>query len=60
MTKCREMEGEISERVMKGRIVIGGALGRVMNRKSVPMQVKFGLRNSIFLPTLTCIWETWM
>lgn len=59
MTKCREMEGEISERVMKGRSVIG-ALGRVMNRKSVPMQVKFGLRNSIFLPTLTCILEVWM
>ncbi len=45
------MEGEISERVMKGRSVVGSLAG-VMNGRNVCMDVKRGLRNSILLPTL--------
>ncbi len=46
------MEGEIRERVMKGRSVVG-SLTVVMKERNVSMDVKRGLRNSILLPTLT-------
>ncbi len=46
------MEGEIRERVMKGRSVVGSLAG-VMKGKNVSMEVKRGLRNSILLSTLT-------
>ncbi len=54
-----EMEGEVRERAVKGRSVIG-SLARVMRGRDVSMEVKKGLRNSIFLPTLTYGSETWM
>ncbi len=44
------MEGEIRERVMKGRSVMGSLTG-VMKGRNVSMDVKRGLRNSILLPT---------
>ncbi len=47
----REMEGELSYRVVKGRSVIG-TLARVMKGRNVSMEVKRGLRNTILLPTL--------
>ncbi len=46
------MEGEIGERVMKGRSVVGSLPG-LMKGRNVSMDVKRGLRNSILLPTLT-------
>ncbi len=46
------MEGEIRERVMKGRSVVGYLAG-VMKRRTVSVDVKRGLRNSIPLATLT-------
>ncbi len=46
------MEGEIIERVMKGRNVVGSLAG-VMKGKNVSMDLKRGLRNSILLRTLT-------
>ncbi len=50
--KHRGKEGEIRERVMKGRRVVGSLAG-VMKERDVSMGVKRGLRNSILLPTLT-------
>ena len=58
LCKHSEMEGEIRERVLKGCSVIG-SLARIMRGRNVPMEVKQGLRNSIFLPTLTYGSETW-
>ena len=52
LCKHGEMEGEIRERAVKGRSVIG-SLARVMKGRKVSMEVKRGLRNSILLPTLT-------
>ncbi len=52
------MEGEIRERVMKGRSVVGSLTG-VMKGRNVSMDVKRGLRNSILLPTLTYGSENW-
>ncbi len=45
------MEGEIRERVMKGRSVVGSLAG-VMEGRNVSMDVKRGLRNSILLSAL--------
>ncbi len=52
------MEGEIRERVMKGRSVVGSLAG-VMKGRNVSMDVKRGLRNSTLLPTLTYGSENW-
>ena len=52
------MDGEIRERVVKGRSVIG-SLTRIMKGRNVSMEVKRGMRNSILLPTLTYGSETW-
>ncbi len=52
------MEGEIRERVMKGKSVVGSLAG-VMKGRNVSMDVKRGLRNSILLPTLTYGSENW-
>ncbi len=52
------MEGEIRKRVMKGRSVVG-LLAGVMKGKSVSVDVKRGLRNSILLPTVTYGSENW-
>ncbi len=57
---CKQggMEGDIRERVMKGRSVVG-LLAGVMKGRSVSVDVKKGLRNSILLPTLTYRSENW-
>ncbi len=52
------MEGEIRERVMKGRSFVGSLAG-VMKGSNVSMDVKRGLRNSILLPTLTYGSRNW-
>ncbi len=52
LCKHSGMEGEIRERVMKGRSVLGLLTG-VMKGRNVSIDVKRGLRNSILLPTLT-------
>ncbi len=52
------MDGEIRERAMKGRSVIG-SLARVMKGRNVSTEVKTGLRNSILLPSLMYGSETW-
>ncbi len=52
------MEGEIRERVMTGRSVVGLLTG-VMKGRNVSMDVKRDLRKSILLPTLTYGSENW-
>ncbi len=52
------MEGEIRERTVKGRQVMG-ALERVMKGRNVSMAVKWGIRNSVILPTRSYSSETW-
>ncbi len=56
MVLCKHgiMEGEIRERIVKGRQVIG-ALVRVMKRRSVNMEVKKGIRNSYPSDPVICI-----
>ena len=58
LCKYGSMEGEIKERAVRGRQVIG-SLGRIMKGRNVSMEVKKGLRDSIVLPTLTYGSETW-
>ena len=52
------MEGEVRERVVKGRQVVG-SLGRIMKGRNVDIAVKKGLQDSIVLPTLAYRSETW-
>ncbi len=58
LCKHGSMEGEIQERTVKGRQVMG-ALERVMKGRNVSMEVKRGIRNSVNLPTLSYASETW-
>ncbi len=50
--------GETIERALQGRKVVG-SLGRIMNGKSVSMDVRRDLRNTVIVPTLTYASETW-
>ncbi len=59
LSKYGEMEGEVRERAVKGRTAII-SLARVMKGRSVSIEVRRGLRNSIHLPTLTYGSEMWM
>ena len=54
LCKYGMMEGEVRERTVKGRQVIG-SLERIMKGRNVSMEVKKGIRNSIILPTDICI-----
>ncbi len=53
------MEGEIRERAIKGRKVIG-SLGRVMRERTVGREVKKALRDSIIVLTVAYASETWV
>ncbi len=57
MCKHGGMEREIRERALQGRRV-AGSLGGIMNDRSVSMEVKRDLRNTIIVPTLTYASET--
>ncbi len=50
--KHGNMEGEIRERTVKGRQVMG-ALERVMKGRNVSMAVKKGIMNRVILSTLS-------
>ncbi len=52
LCKDGSMEGEIRERTVKGRQVMG-TLERVMKGRNVSMTVGKGIRNSVILPTLS-------
>ncbi len=58
LCKHEGKEGEIRERVMKGRSVVGLFAG-VMKGRNVSMEVKRDPRNSILLSTLTYGSENW-
>jgi len=58
LCKHGSMDGEIRERAVQGRRVIG-SLGRIMKGRNVSMDIKKGLRNSIVIPTITYAAETW-
>ncbi len=51
-------EGETRERALQGKKVVG-SLGRIMKGRSVSMEVKRDLRNTVIVPTLTYASETW-
>ncbi len=57
MCKHGGAEGERRERALQGREVVG-SLGRIMNDRSVSMEVKRDLRNTVIVPTLTYASET--
>ncbi len=50
--------GETRERALQGRKVVGSS-GRIMNGRSVSMEVKRDFRNTVIVPTLTYASETW-
>ncbi len=58
MCKHGGTEGETRERALQGRKVVG-YLGRIMNGRSVSMEVKRDLRNTVIAQTLTYASETW-
>ncbi len=58
LCKHGSMEGEIRERTVKGRQVMG-ALERVMKGRNVSIEAIRGIRNSIILPTLSYTSKTW-
>ncbi len=51
-------EGETRKRALQGRKVVG-SLGRIMKGRSVSMEVKSDLRNTVIVPVLTYASETW-
>ncbi len=51
-------EGETRERALQVRRVVG-SLERIMNARSVNMEVKRDLRNTIIVRTITYASETW-
>ncbi len=57
--KYGSMEGEIRERAIKNRKVIG-SLGRVMRERTVSREVKKALRDSIIVPTVAYASKTWV
>ena len=59
MCKHGSMEGETRERALQGRKVVG-SLGRVMSERTVSMEVKKQLRDSVIVPTITYAGETWV
>ncbi len=52
MCKHGDTEGETRERALQGRKAVG-SLGRIMNGRSVSMEVKRDLRNTVKVPILT-------
>ncbi len=57
MCKHGGTEGGTRERSLQGRKVVG-SLGRIMNGRSVSLEVKRDLRNTVIVPTLTYSIET--
>jgi len=58
LCKYGSMEGEIRERALQGRKVVG-SLGRMMRERTVSKEIKKALRDSIIVPTVTYGSETW-
>ncbi len=58
MGKHGGTEGESRERALQGRKVVG-SLGCIMKGRSLSMEVKRDLRNTVIVLTLTYASETW-
>ncbi len=58
MCKNGGTEGETRDRALEGRKVVE-SLGRIMNGRSVSMEVKRDLRNTVIVSTLTYVSKTW-
>ncbi len=58
MCKHGGTERETKERALQRRKVVG-SLGRIMKGRSVSMEVKRDLRNTVIVPTLTYASRTW-
>ncbi len=58
MFKHGGSEGETRETALQGRKVVG-SLGPIMKGRSVSMEVKRDLRNTVIVQTLTYASETW-
>ncbi len=58
MCKHDGTEEETREKALQGRKVVG-SLGRIMNGRSVSMEIKRDLRNTVIVPTLTYASKTW-
>ncbi len=56
MDNIKKKEGRNKRK--KGRKVVG-SLGCIINSRSVSMEVKRDLRNTVIVPTLTYVSETW-
>ncbi len=56
--KHGDIEGETREWALQGRKVVG-SLECIVNGKSVSMEVKRDLRNTVLVPTRTYASETW-
>ena len=59
LCKHGSMEGEVCEKAIQGRKVVG-SLRHVMNGRIVNMEIKEALHDSIIVPTLTYASETWV
>ncbi len=53
-----QYEGETRERALQGRKA-AGSLAHIMNGRSVSLEVRKDLRNTVIVPTLTYARETW-
>ncbi len=51
-------KGETRERALQGRKVVG-SLGCIMNGRSVSIEVKRALKNTVIVPTLIYASKTW-
>ncbi len=58
MCKHGGTEGETRQRSLQRRKV-AGSFGHIMNGRSVSMEVKRELRNTVIVPTLTYASKTW-
>ncbi len=59
MCKHGGTEGETRERALQGRKVVGSQ-GHIINGRSVSLEVKRDLRNTVIVPTLTYASKTWV
>ncbi len=59
MCKHGDTEGETRERALQGRKGVG-SLGHIMKGRSVSMEVKRDLRNTVIVPTLKYTSKTWV
>ncbi len=58
LCKCGSKEGEVREKALQGRKVVG-SLGHMTKGMTVNMDIKKALHDSIIVPTLSYVSERW-